>query len=135
MSRRFTSFLIAAMLLGILTGWICNQALTPDQGKVVAENLSIITDVFLRLIKMIIAPLVFTTLVAGIAHMGDASEVGRVGVKTIGWFIMASLVSLTIGLVMVHIIQPGSGLSLVAPPIDDAGCFCRFHSPPYSSGA
>jgi Na+/H+-dicarboxylate symporter len=61
---------------------------------------------------------VFTTLVAGIAHMGDASEVGRVGVKTIGWFILASITSLTIGLVMVHIIQPGSGLSLVAPPVD-----------------
>jgi Na+/H+-dicarboxylate symporter len=86
----------------------------------VASNLSIITDLFLRLIKMIIAPLVFTTLVAGIAHMGDASEVGRVGVKTIGWFIVASITSLTIGLVMVHIIQPGSGLSLVAPPVDAA---------------
>ena len=115
MSRRFTSFLIAAMLLGILTGWICNQALTPDQGKVVAENLSIITDVFLRLIKMIIAPLVFTTLVAGIAHMEDAAAIGRVGIKTMGWFIGASLVSLTIGLLMVHLLHPGAGLSLPLP--------------------
>jgi Na+/H+-dicarboxylate symporter len=115
MSRRFTSFLIAAMLLGILTGWICNQTLSPDQGKTVAENLSIITDVFLRLIKMIIAPLVFTTLVAGIAHMEDAAAIGRVGVKTMGWFISASLVSLTIGLIMVHLLHPGAGLSLPLP--------------------
>jgi len=121
MNRRFTSFLIAAMLLGILTGWICNRVLTPDQGKAVAENLSIITDVFLRLIKMIIAPLVFTTLVAGIAHMEDAAAIGRVGVKTMGWFISASLVSLTIGLLMVHLLQPGVGLGLAIPDAATAG--------------
>ncbi len=55
------------------------------------------TDLFLRLIKMIIAPLVFSTLVAGIAHMEDAAAVGRVGAKTMGWFISASIVSLTAG--------------------------------------
>ena len=120
MNRVFTAFVVGAMLLGVLVGWILNQSLPPEAAKDVASNLSIITDVFLRLIKMIIAPLVFSTLVAGIAHMGDASEVGRVGVKTIGWFILASLVSLTIGLLMVHLIQPGSGLSLVAPPVEGA---------------
>jgi Na+/H+-dicarboxylate symporter len=120
MNRLFTAFVVGAMLLGVLVGWALNQSLSPEGAKEVAGNLSIITDVFLRLIKMIIAPLVFSTLVAGIAHMGDASEVGRVGVKTIGWFILASLVSLTIGLLMVHLIQPGSGLSLVAPPVEGA---------------
>lgn len=118
MNRLFTAFIVGAMVLGVLVGWIINQTMTTEGAAAAADNLSIITDVFLRLIKMIIAPLVFSTLVAGIAHMGDASEVGRVGIKTIGWFIMASLVSLTIGLVMVHIIQPGSGLSLVAPDIN-----------------
>jgi len=118
MNRLFTAFVVGAMLLGVLVGYVLNQSLSPEAAKEVASNLSIITDLFLRLIKMIIAPLVFTTLVAGIAHMGDASEVGRVGVKTIGWFILASITSLTIGLLMVHLIQPGSGLSLVAPPID-----------------
>jgi len=120
MNRLFTAFVVGAMLLGVLVGYVINQSLPAESAKEIASNLSIITDLFLRLIKMIIAPLVFTTLVAGIAHMGDASEVGRVGVKTIGWFILASITSLTIGLVMVHIIQPGSGLSLVAPPIDAA---------------
>jgi Na+/H+-dicarboxylate symporter len=120
MNRLFTAFVVGAMLLGVLVGYVINQSLPAESAKEIASNLSIVTDVFLRLIKMIIAPLVFTTLVAGIAHMGDASEVGRVGVKTIGWFILASITSLTIGLVMVHVIQPGSGLSLVAPPVDAA---------------
>src|SRR3954471_18148017 len=120
MNRLFTTFIIAAMVLGVAVGWAVNQYLPADQAKAVASNLSIITDVFLRLIKMIIAPLVFSTLVAGIAHMGDASEVGRVGVKTIGWFICASIVSLTIGLLMVHLIQPGAGLHLVPPDPGEA---------------
>jgi Na+/H+-dicarboxylate symporter len=115
MNRKFTGFLIAAMLAGIAVGWICNRTLSPEQGKATAENLSIITDVFLRLIKMIIAPLVFTTLVAGIAHMEDAAAIGRVGIKTMGWFISASIVSLTIGLLMVHLLKPGTGLSLALP--------------------
>jgi Na+/H+-dicarboxylate symporter len=118
MNRLFTAFIVGAMLLGVIVGYAINTSLPAESAKEIAANLSIITDLFLRLIKMIIAPLVFTTLVAGIAHMGDASEVGRVGIKTIGWFILASITSLTIGLIMVHIIQPGSGLSLVAPPID-----------------
>jgi Na+/H+-dicarboxylate symporter len=120
MSRKFTGFLIAAMLAGILVGWICNRTLSAEQGRQVAENLSIVTDIFLRLIKMIIAPLVFTTLVAGIAHMEDAAAIGRVGMKTMGWFITASIVSLTIGLIMVHLLQPGTGLSL-SPPQAAAG--------------
>jgi Na+/H+-dicarboxylate symporter len=119
MNRLFTYFIVGAMVLGVLVGWGINQALPAEEAKAVATNLSIITDVFLRLIKMIIAPLVFSTLVAGIAHMGDASEVGRVGVKTIGWFILASICSLLLGLLMVHILQPGAGLSLTPP--DPAG--------------
>ena len=117
MNRLFTAFIVGAMVLGVLVGWGVNQGLSPEQAKSVAENLTIITDVFLRLIKMIIAPLVFSTLVAGIAHMEDAASIGRVGVKTMAWFITASIVSLTIGLLMVHLIQPGVGMGLV----DSAG--------------
>jgi Na+/H+-dicarboxylate symporter len=117
MNRIFTILIVSAMVLGIAVGWAVNQYAGTEQAKAIAENLSIITDVFLRLIKMIIAPLVFTTLVAGIAHMEDSATIGRVGVKALGWFIGASIVSLTIGLIMVHILQPGSGLSL---PIPDA---------------
>jgi Na+/H+-dicarboxylate symporter len=115
MNRVFTSFIVAAMVLGVVVGWALNQYASPDQAKAAAETLSIVTDVFLRLIKMIIAPLVFSTLVSGIAHMEDAAAIGRTGVKTMGWFISASIVSLTLGLFMVHLLQPGAGLSL-APP-------------------
>ncbi|HEY9233566.1 MULTISPECIES: dicarboxylate/amino acid:cation symporter [Phenylobacterium] len=114
MNRVFTAFIVGAMVLGVLVGWGLNQGMAPEQAKGVADNLTIITDVFLRLIKMIIAPLVFSTLVAGIAHMEDAASIGRVGVKTMAWFISASIVSLTIGLVLVHLIQPGAGMNLVA---------------------
>ncbi|MDO9246392.1 MAG: dicarboxylate/amino acid:cation symporter [Phenylobacterium sp.] len=115
MNRLFTAFIVGAMILGVAVGWGVNQYATPEQAKEVASNLSIITDVFLRLIKMIIAPLVFATLVAGIAHMEDAATVGRVGAKAMGWFITASIVSLTIGLIMSHLLHPGAGLALPNP--------------------
>ena len=112
MNRLFTYFVIAAMVLGVLVGWAVHQYLPADQAKSVADNLGIITTLFLRAIKMIIAPLVFATLVAGIAHMEDAAAVGRVGIKTMAWFITASIISLTIGLVMVQWIQPGAGVAV-----------------------
>jgi Na+/H+-dicarboxylate symporter len=65
---------------------------------------------------MIIAPLVFSTLVAGIAHMGDVAALGRVGIRSLGWFILASLVSLTLGLILVTLLHPGVGLNLPIPP-------------------
>ena len=116
MNKIFTAFIVGAMVLGVLVGWGVNHFLAADQAKGVAENLTIITDVFLRLIKMIIAPLVFSTLVAGIAHMEDAASIGRVGIKTMAWFIGASIISLLIGLFMVHLIQPGVGMGLVQDP-------------------
>jgi Na+/H+-dicarboxylate symporter len=120
MNRLFAYLVAAAMVLGVAVGWAVNQYASPAMAKEVAGNLSIVTDVFLRLIKMIIAPLVFSTLVAGIAHMEDSAAIGRVGVKSIGWFIGASIVSLTIGLLMVHLIQPGSGLRLPMPDESEA---------------
>jgi Na+/H+-dicarboxylate symporter len=115
MNRLFTWLVVGAMILGVLVGWALNQYAEPAQAKAIAENLSILTDIFLRLIKMIIAPLVFSTLVAGIAHMEDAAAIGRVGAKTMAWFISASVVSLTIGLIMVHLLHPGTGLGLTLP--------------------
>jgi len=112
MNRIFAYLIIGAMILGVLVGWGVNQYLSADQAAAAATNLSLITDVFLRLIKMIIAPLVFTTLVAGIAHMEDAASVGRIGVKTMTWFIGASVVSLLLGLLMVQLLQPGAGMDL-----------------------
>jgi Na+/H+-dicarboxylate symporter len=118
MNRRATILVVAAMVLGIAVGFVLNLTLDPAQVKTAGGIFSIVTDVFLRLIKMIIGPLVFSTLVVGIAHMEDSAAIGRVGVKTMAWFIFASLVSLTIGLIMVHLLQPGVGLGLPLPPED-----------------
>jgi Na+/H+-dicarboxylate symporter len=115
MNRLFAYFIVAAMIGGVAVGWAINQYASPAGAKVAADNFSIITDVFLRLIRMIIAPLVLSTLIAGIAHMEDSAAIGRVGVKTLFWFISASIVSLTIGLIMVHILQPGVGMHLTPP--------------------
>ncbi|HEX2594297.1 MAG TPA: dicarboxylate/amino acid:cation symporter [Rhizomicrobium sp.] len=112
MNRTFTILLVVAMVLGIVAGLVANNSLTPEQTKALADGLGIVTTIFLRLIKMIIAPLVFSTLVMGIAHMEDAASIGRVGAKSIAWFVLASLVSLTLGLIMVHLFQPGIGLAL-----------------------
>jgi Na+/H+-dicarboxylate symporter len=120
MNRTFTILIVSAMVLGVAVGWGVHEFTVPATAKAVAENLSIVTDVFLRLIRMIIAPLVFSTLVAGIAHMEDSASIGRVGIKTLGWFISASLVSLTIGLIMVHILKPGAGMHLTAPEVTGA---------------
>lgn len=113
--NKLTIAIIVSMLLGIVTGQGLRWA-SPDQAASFAANITILTDIFLRLIKMIIAPLVFTTLTVGIAKMGDTRTVGRVGFKTLGWFMMASLLSLTLGLIMVHLLQPGMGLHLELPP-------------------
>ncbi len=117
MPRRFTLYIILGMMLGLAAGWACNATIhDPVAIKDAAGYFSLITDVFLRLIKMIIAPLVIATLIGGIAHMGDAASVGRVGLKTMVWFLTASLASLVIGLVLASLLHPGSGLRLIAGP-------------------
>jgi Na+/H+-dicarboxylate symporter len=116
MSHRFSLIILVGMTLGVLVGWICHAQLSAEQAADVASHLSIITDVFLRLIKMVIAPLVFSTLVAGIANMGVGAQLGRIGLRTVLWFIGASVISLLLGLVLVNVLQPGSGLGLPLPP-------------------
>jgi len=114
MSRHFTLYIALAMLLGTATGWWCH-AYNPDPAAL-AGYLSLATDVFLRLIKMIIAPLVFATLVVGIAHMGDSGRLGRIGAKTLAWFLLASVISLLLGVLMVTLLAPGAALALPLPP-------------------
>jgi Na+/H+-dicarboxylate symporter len=82
MRSKLTTIILIGMVLGILVGWACHE-LWPDPktAKSIADYISLITDIFLRLIKMIIAPLVFSTLVVGVAHMGDTKAVGRIGAK------------------------------------------------------
>ncbi len=116
MANRLTLYIGVALLAGIVVGVALNQSgASPDQLKSWAENFHIVTDIFLRLIKMILAPLVFGTLVAGIAHMGDTAALGRVGARTMIWFVTASLISLSLGLVLVNLIQPGVGVGLKLP--------------------
>jgi Na+/H+-dicarboxylate symporter len=125
-AKRLTYYILAGLVLGILIGWAINYAMgggTEAGDARIAEityYIRIPATIFLNLIKMIIAPLVFSTLVAGIAHMGDTKALGRVGVKSIGWFLCASLVSLTLGLILVNLLQPGVDLGLVPPPVDAA---------------
>jgi Na+/H+-dicarboxylate symporter len=107
MSKRFTLYILAAMGLGIILGWYVYTFLNADR-VTIANNVNLIAILFLRLIKMIIAPLVFATLVGGIAHMGSGAKLGRVFGKTMGWFVSASFVSLLLGLVMVNLLQPGA---------------------------
>ncbi len=117
--NRLTAMILISMLVGILAGHLYRVNVTdPADVASFASNISILTDIFLRLIKMIIAPLVFSTLVVGIAKMGDSQTVGRVGIKAMAWFMTASLVSLTLGLIMVNLLQPGVGLNLPLPDID-----------------
>ncbi|WGM37679.1 Proton/sodium-glutamate symport protein [Caulobacter sp. NIBR1757] len=118
MNRRFTIFIVASMVLGILAGLACNQLLAGEQLTTAVDIFNLITTLFLRLIKMIIAPLVFTTLVVGIAHMEDAAAIRGVGFKAIAWFIFASLVSLSVGLGMFHLLSHfwdlGAGLNMTS---------------------
>jgi Na+/H+-dicarboxylate symporter len=106
--NRLTTYILVGLALGIIVGYVANTSLANPAGF--ADTMSLITTLFLRLIKMIIAPLVFSTLMVGIARMGDTKEVGRVGIKTLGWFFIASVLSLTLGLIMVNLFRPGDAL-------------------------
>jgi Na+/H+-dicarboxylate symporter len=108
--NRLTTYILVGLALGILTGYAINVSQAAPQAASFADYMSLITTLFLRLIKMIIAPLVFSTLMVGIARMGDTKEVGRVGIKTLGWFFIASVLSLTLGLIMVNLFRPGDAL-------------------------
>lgn len=125
MGKRLTWYIMGALLIGGLLGWALNASWgdTPEgvaRLKDAAYYLDIPTQMFLHLIKMIIAPLVVSTLVVGIAHMGTGSAIGRVGLKAFLWFVTASLVSLTLGLLMVNLLQPGVGVNLALPAVDAA---------------
>ena len=110
MNKNFL-YVMVGLLLGVVVG-IASYYSLPDKATAVdvAKYMSMVSAVFLKLIKMIIGPLVLSTLVVGIGHMGDAATVGRIGAKTMGWFVCASIVSLLLGLFMVNILQPGVGI-------------------------
>ena len=116
MARRLTFHILIGMALGIALGFALNQSFAARDATLLAsaDYLKLLPDVFLRLIKMIIAPLVFATIVTGIAGMGDSAALGRLGAKALGWFLCASLISLSLGLVLVNLFQPGAGMAMTA---------------------
>jgi Na+/H+-dicarboxylate symporter len=117
--NRLTTYIMIALVIGIVVGYLVNANTDTAGAQSFSDTMSLITTLFLRLIKMIIAPLVFATLVVGIAKMGDAAEVGRIGVKALGWFVIASIISLSLGLILVNIFRPGDALFAAGmmPPI------------------
>ena len=115
MKSRLTWFVILAMITGPLFGLLLHEVLgSGPAAESAAAAFSLVTTSFLRLIKMIIAPLVFSTLVVGVARMEGAAAIARIGAKALGWFVLATLVSMTIGLVAVQLFKPGLGLSAAA---------------------
>ena len=105
---------LVAMALGLLVGLLLHAILTPVHARAIADNLSLVTRAFLRLIQMIIAPLVFSTLTAAVARTGDVRSVGRMGLRALGWFLGASVVSLLLGAGAALWLKPGAGLHLQA---------------------
>jgi Na+/H+-dicarboxylate symporter len=115
-ANKLTMRIMIAMVLGIIAGYAVNQTATsPANAKEIASYFTVFSDIFLRLIKMIIAPLVFSTVVSGIANMGDSRAVGRVGAKALFWFITASVISLLLGCLLANLLQPGVGLGMALP--------------------
>ncbi len=117
-----TTQIIIGLIAGIVLGaWYRGMWPEPEQIKPFASNMQIISDIFLRLIKMIIAPLVFSLLLTGIAKAGDFKTVGRIGIKTLIYFTAATIVALFLGLVIVNIFEPGKVLqmqSIAAVPVE-----------------
>ena len=110
--NRLTWYILIGMMLGIIAGYVVHENYPPEARKVFADNVKLLTTIFLRMVQMIIAPVVFATLVVGIAKLGDLKTVGRVGGKAMLWFITASLVSLGLGLLLVNIFKPGAGANI-----------------------
>ena len=115
MRKGLTLLVFLATLLGAGFGLACHALIhDPATMTAISQGLSLITTIFLRAVKMLIAPLVLATLISGVGRMGHAGDIGRVALKAMSWFIAASLVSLAIGLAMVEMIGPGTGLHLQA---------------------
>lgn len=107
----FGTAVLASLAGGIVVGYFFHRtAPTPEAAKEIADNFSLAANIFLRFIKMIIAPLVFSGLVVGITGMGDAKAVARVGMKSMIWFVSASFISLLIGMITSNLFNFGTDL-------------------------
>lgn len=116
---KLSHWIALSMLAGVMIGQLCHLlARDPAAAKAMAGYFSIISDIFLRLVKMIIAPLVFATVVSGVSNMDDTQSIGRIALKTLAWFVAGSFISLSVGLLFVNLMQPGSGMNLPLPDAD-----------------
>ena len=116
--NRLILYILIAMAAGLAVGYGINQyyaGIPPKEMEQKVAPFSLLADVFLRLIKMIVAPLVLTTLIVGVARVGDMKAVGRIGGKTMLWFVSASLFSLLLGMLLVNVFEPGSHMHLPLP--------------------
>ncbi len=114
MDRLLTRLIVMGMVLGLVTGLVLHYQLTQASIAAIIPWFKLLTDIFLNLIKMVVAPLVFATIVGGIVNMGDTASLGRIGLRSLAWFIGASLISISLGLILVNLFQPGVGQSLEA---------------------
>jgi Na+/H+-dicarboxylate symporter len=107
-----TIYILVAMIFGATLGAIIHSNCSAETAAAFSSHIKLLATIFIRLVQMIIAPLVFTTLVVGIAKLGDINTVGRIGGKALIWFFSASFISLVIGLLWVNFLKPGYGLNL-----------------------
>ncbi|MFM6964126.1 MAG: dicarboxylate/amino acid:cation symporter [Sphingomonadales bacterium] len=110
--NRLTLYILVAMLLGGILGAIIHNSCDIKTAEQFSTYIKLLATIFIRLVQMIIAPLVLTTLVVGIAKLGDIKSVGRIGGRALAWFFSASFISLLIGLFWVNFLQPGYGVNL-----------------------
>jgi Na+/H+-dicarboxylate symporter len=132
MRKGLTFLVFLATLLGAIVGLACHSLIhDPATATAILDGFGLVTTLFLRAVKMLIAPLVLATLVSGVGRMGDAGDIGRVALKAMAWFIAGSVVALVIGFVMVEVIAPGAGLHLKAGAGEAAGAL---KAPPMTLG-
>jgi Na+/H+-dicarboxylate symporter len=108
--------ILIAVVLGALLGVFVFKNFDESARESFSKNIKLLATIFIRLVQMIIAPLVFTTLVVGIAKLGDLKSVGRIGGRALGWFFTASFISLLIGMFWVNVLEPGKNIQL--PDLD-----------------
>ncbi|MFM6951395.1 MAG: dicarboxylate/amino acid:cation symporter [Novosphingobium sp.] len=133
MDRRLTLYILIGMVLGVVAGWLVFTfipkgpvtiwpfGIEGDLKDIYLKSFGLLSSIFLNLIKMLVAPLILSTIVVGIAHMGDSAALGRIGFRAITWFILASLISIGLGLVMVNFFQPGVGVDVSAATAASVG--------------
>jgi len=111
MDKRLTLWILAGMILGVVVGYAVHTGVPQYNAwfEYLTKTFKLLSDIFLNLIKLLVAPLILSTIVVGIAHMGDSSALGRIGFRAIAWFITASFISIGLGLLMVNLFQPGVG--------------------------